>query len=187
MPLSQKQPKQVPTGSCQRRNSQGPTPLRLHAERKQWLISLATHETMCHHANTVQPQGPGFLNELHPTRINQTCPPWKPVMAYCPLFSHSGMQKEAGKSNRRDAFSTFVRQTSLNNNKCVSLAAPLLSSKVPLSLCSSLGVWGVGWVHSCIPDSERRIEYKKMAWAMEKSGRRPWQRAMWAGKEGRAL
>lgn len=114
--------------SCQQQNPQGPIPVRLHAERKQWLISLAAHEAMCHHANTVQPQGPGSPNGLHPTRINQICTPLKASYGYCPLFSHSGMQKGTGSRIRRDLFSTFVKQTRTAN---VFKAVPCYPARYP--------------------------------------------------------
>lgn len=159
--------------------SLGPTPGRLHAVRKQWLISLVAHGTMCHHANTKQPQGPGSLNGLHSTRINPESQLW--LLSLQPLRDAKGDTKL-----KQFVFSTFVRANRAQEKQRSSDNCPLLSSKVSLTLCSSLRGWGWEW---CVPafQAAGRIESKKMAWSMETSGRRPKQKATWAGKEGRAL
>lgn len=95
------EPKQVPT---QEPNPQGPTPVRLHAVRKQWLISLALCATM--------PTLSGPKDQVPEMDSIQLGVTPKATQGYCPLFSHSGMQKETQNENRRDA-----GQTGLRNNK----------------------------------------------------------------------
>lgn len=64
------------------------------------------------------------------------------------------------------------------------LQVPLFSSKISLTLYIPRISTSPHCISQCIPafQAGRSRESKKMAWAMEKSGRRPWQKAMWAGK-----